>query len=71
MTGLLSFLQGPCRGNQLHFATNTELLETLNRMMRSKPRKDQEEEQEIEIKKTVLSIFQVNDVYAAQTMLLQ
>ena len=51
--------QGPCRGNQLHFATNnTDLLETLNRMMRSKPRQDQEEDQEVEIKLTVLGIFQ-------------
>ncbi len=55
---ILEVIQGPCVGNQDHFALNTELLETLNRKMRHQPVNDCVEEEEIELKKTAVDIFQ-------------
>ena len=31
---IVEVIQGPCVGNQTHFALNTEVLETINRAMR-------------------------------------
>ena len=56
---ILEVIQGPCEGNQVHFALNTELVEALNRINRSKvivP--DCVEEEEIEMKKISIDIFQ-------------
>jgi uncharacterized membrane protein YgcG len=59
VTGLvLEVLQGPCEANQLHFSRKTDLLEVLNRMMRSRTRNDQKEVEEKELKFTVVKIFQ-------------
>ena len=55
---ILEVIQGPCELNQDHFALNTELIETLNRKMRSRARGDCDEEEELELKKTCVDIFQ-------------
>jgi len=55
---ILEVIQGPCVGNQKHLAMNTELIEILNRMMRSKPGPDADEEEEDELKKCGLEIFE-------------
>ncbi len=55
---ILEVIQGPCEGNQVHFALNTELIETLNRVNRSKLVKDCVEADEVELKKTSIDIFQ-------------
>jgi len=51
-------LLGPCEGNQIHFALNTELVETCNRLNRAKLINDCAAEEEIDLKKTVIDIFQ-------------
>jgi hypothetical protein len=55
---ILEVIQGPCGGNQSHFALNTELIETLNRINRTKISADGAEEEETELKKTSIDIFQ-------------
>jgi hypothetical protein len=55
---ILEVIQGPCDGNQAHFALNTELIETLNRINRAKMVNDCVEDEEIELKKTSIDIFQ-------------
>ena len=55
---ILEVIQGPCVKNQAHYALNTELIETLNRLMRSKSINDCDEADEIDMKKTVVDIFQ-------------
>jgi hypothetical protein len=55
---ILEVIQGPCEGNQAHFALNTELIETLNRLNRAKLVNDCDESQEVEVKKTCIDIFQ-------------
>lgn len=57
---ILEVIQGPCPGNQAHFALNTELLETLNRVMRLKPLKNSDcvHLEEIELKSIGIDIFQ-------------
>ena len=55
---VLEVLQGPCEANQLHFCRKTDLLEILNRMMRSRTRNDQNELEEKTLKFTVVKIFQ-------------
>ena len=45
---ILEVIQGPCERNQEHFALNTELIETLNRLMRAKTMRDCVEEEELE-----------------------
>jgi len=55
---ILEVIQGPCEGNQLHFALNTELVEALNRLNRAKVINDCVEDEEIELKKTSIDIFQ-------------
>ena len=55
---ILEVIQGPCEGNQAHFALNTELVEALNRINRAKMSGDCVEEEEIELKKTSIDIFQ-------------
>eukprot|EP00605_Chrysophyceae_sp_TOSAG23-4_P000595 GSChrysophyteH1.ASY1.ANO1.672.1 assembled CDS len=55
---VLEVIQGPCEKNQDHFALNTELLETLNRRMRHHVVGDCEEDEENEVKKCAIEIFQ-------------
>jgi hypothetical protein len=55
---ILEVIQGPCDGNQAHFTLNTELIETLNRINRAKMVNDCVEDEEIELKKTSIDIFQ-------------
>ena len=55
---ILEVIQGPCELNQEHFVLNTELIETLNRLMRAKATLDCVDEQEYELKKTGIDIFQ-------------
>jgi hypothetical protein len=55
---ILEVIQGPCEGNQKHFALNTELVETLNRLNRAKLINDCVAEEEIELKKISIDIFQ-------------
>ena len=55
---ILEVIQGPCVGNQEHFATQTELLETLNRRMRNRVTVDCVLEEENGMKKTAIDIFQ-------------
>ena len=55
---ILEVIQGPCEGNQAHFALNTELIETLNRINRAKIVNDCVDEEEVELKKSSIDIFQ-------------
>ncbi|RYG58826.1 hypothetical protein EON64_20895, partial [archaeon] len=55
---ILEVIQGPCEGNQVHFALNTELIETLNRLNRAKMGPDSAEDEEVELKKTSIDILQ-------------
>ena len=55
---LLEVLQGPCEKNQQHFALNTELVETLNRILRCKRVRDCVYEEELELKRFSIDIFQ-------------
>lgn len=55
---ILEVIQGPCLGNQQHFALNTELIETLNRVNRARLENDCVAEEQIELKKTSIDIFQ-------------
>eukprot|EP01031_Cornospumella_fuschlensis_P031175 gene31175-37679_t len=55
---ILEVIQGPCEGNQEYFALNTELIETLNRVIRQHPSDDSDEVQELELKKAAIDIFQ-------------
>ena len=55
---ILEVIQGPCVGNQSHFALSTELLEALNRVLRAKLSNDCIMSEEIELKKTGLDILQ-------------
>jgi hypothetical protein len=55
---ILEVIQGPCIANQDHFALNTELIETLNRLMRHRPTNDCDPEAELELKKGGIEIFQ-------------
>ena len=54
---VLEILQGPCEGNQLYFTLNTELLETMNRMLRSPAVHDCVHEEETDLKMTTIDIF--------------
>ena len=55
---ILEVIQGPCERNQEYFVLNTDLVETLNRLMRSKKVRDCDEEAETELKKTGIDILQ-------------
>ncbi|KAJ1428063.1 hypothetical protein B484DRAFT_450044, partial [Ochromonadaceae sp. CCMP2298] len=55
---ILEVIQGPCEGNQAHFALNTELIETLNRVNRSTIVHDCNKDEEVELKKTSIDMFQ-------------
>ena len=55
---ILEVIQGPCVINQQHFAINTELLECLNRLLRSKVVHDCVEEEEIDLKKIAIDILE-------------
>ena len=54
---ILEVIQGPCSGNQAHFALNTELLEVMNRLMHATILNDCEEEEEIELKGIIVDIY--------------
>jgi hypothetical protein len=53
---ILEVIQGPCVGNQTHFALNTELVETLNRLNRARVGEDKESK--IQLKRTSIDILQ-------------
>ena len=55
---ILEIIQGPCVGNQEYMVLNTELIETLNRVMRAKTIKDCVDEEEVELKKGAIDILQ-------------
>ena len=55
---ILEVIQGPCEQNQEHFILQTELMETLNRLLRAPTIGDCLEEEEYELKKTGIDIFQ-------------
>jgi hypothetical protein len=55
---VLEVIQGPCEGNQEHFALNTELIETLNRLLRTKAVQDCTEEDQVALKRVTIDIFQ-------------
>ena len=56
---ILEVIQGPCSLNQQHLALNTDLLEVMNRIMRLKHGSaDCVAEEEIELKKTVVDIYE-------------
>jgi hypothetical protein len=57
MALILEVIQGPCHGNQSYFVMNSELIETLNRLMRIKL-KIEDIGLEVEMKKSVIDIFQ-------------
>jgi hypothetical protein len=55
---ILEVIQGPCESNQEHFVLQTELIETLNRIIRAKTTRDCVEETEVALKKTAIDILQ-------------
>jgi hypothetical protein len=55
---ILEVIQGPCEQNQDHFAFNTELIEVLNRRMRSRMCLDCKADEENELKKQAVDVFQ-------------
>jgi len=55
---ILEVIQGPCSGNQTHFALETELVEALNRLNRAKLTADCVIEEEVQLKQTSIDIFQ-------------
>ena len=55
---IVEVLQGPCKGNQVHLALNTEVLETCNRLMRAKKMGDCVVEEEVELKQVVIDLLQ-------------
>jgi inositol 1,4,5-triphosphate receptor type 3 len=55
---ILEVIQGPCEQNQSHFALNTELIETLNRLMRLKLINDCKEDELTQLKRVCIDIFQ-------------
>ena len=55
---ILEVLQGPCSGNQAHFTLNTELIETLNRLNRTRVIRDCVEDEEVELKRISIDILQ-------------
>ena len=57
---VLEVIQGPCDMNQEYFVVNTELIETINRLLRAsiEPGSDCDEGEEFELKKTCIDILQ-------------
>ena len=57
---VLEVIQGPCQLNQEFFVVNTELIETINRLLRAsiEPGSDCDEGEEFELKKTCIDILQ-------------
>lgn len=55
---ILEMVQGPCENNQIHLSLNTELIETLNRINRSKPTDEFILHDELLLKKNSILIFQ-------------
>eukprot|EP00936_MAST-01D_sp_MAST-1D-sp1_P002276 g2276.t1 len=54
---ILEVIQGPCQANQTFFALDTELIETMNTLMRRRIERDCDEEEEEEAKSILLGIF--------------
>jgi hypothetical protein len=54
---ILEAIQGPCEQNQMFLASDTELIETMNRMLRMEPEKNIDEEDLDELKVTMLQVF--------------
>jgi inositol 1,4,5-triphosphate receptor type 3 len=58
---ILEVIQGPCVGNQVHFAINTEMLEILNRLIKKEKKssltRNLDEEAEEELRETTIMIF--------------
>jgi len=55
---ILEVIQGPCVKNQEYFAINSELIEIMNRVLRAPVTGDCDAEEEDNVKKTVLEIFE-------------
>lgn len=55
---ILEVIQGPCENNQVHFALSTELIETLNRINRTKVVHDCLESEEVLLKRVSIDIVQ-------------
>jgi hypothetical protein len=55
---VLEVIQGPCKLNQQHLVMRTDLVETLNRLLRGIVNLDCVAQDEIELKKTAIDIFQ-------------
>ena len=57
---IVEVIQGPCVGNQTHFALNTDLLEVQNRVLRSKTVNDCDDDEEIGVeRKSAWTPFQL------------
>ena len=54
---VLEVLQGPCVQNQAFLVLNTDLLETMNRILRAKDSADSIPDQEIELKTIIIDVF--------------
>ena len=55
---ILEVIQGPCERNQDHFILQSELMETLNRLLRAHPVNGCTYEDELALKKTCVEIYQ-------------
>ena len=55
---ILEVLQGPCKENQTYLCMFTDLLEILNRIIRSTPIKDCDPDEELELQITVIDILE-------------
>jgi hypothetical protein len=56
---ILEVIQGPCQGNQEHFAIKTALVEVLNKLLRSEGGEDKVEEEELQLKKGNLLLIYI------------
>src|SRR5690606_31652209 len=55
---ILEVLQGPCENNQAHFVLNTDLIEILNRVIRTKGAAHVPRLEELHLKRAAVDIFQ-------------
>ena len=55
---ILEVIQGPCVGNQMHLTLNTEILESLNRLLRTVGGSDGKVDENLEVRGTCIDIFQ-------------
>ena len=54
---IVEVLQGPCKGNQTHFTINTDILESMNRILRARVVGDCDADEEIDLKKNIVDIY--------------